>query len=377
MAVKDKVVSWFLQNIVMPQIEIIDKPGFVATKLDQNGSAVFYRDVFVPEQLLVDIENKISEKYGEKGKQALYSAGKKFGYSFASISKMTNVKSSTEKQLSDDIYFTVRFVESLYASKATYTTNLQLQKIEFEFENYIVCRKNGKGYLLTEGGIAGIWSYMMQNNDIEAVQLKCQGKKDTKCRVLSCPNKNLPENHFIETNLVTNICDEKYLQFNSITPTQFSSQSLKQFIDGNLLEYKSGNLIYKNDRFFYTESSFLPIIELEIGKLEHGQETLFDVCFDYGKNFSKNLTNENYSKFLTDFFPAFGYGDIQCSEKNGKMHLVSLFYPHTLFLEKAQFSIFRGWVSGILSGLLNKELKLEKYSLDYSQNFLILELDEK
>jgi len=51
-------------------------------------------------------------------------------------------------------------------------------------KDYIVCRKNGRGEIFSEGGIAGIWSYVCQDPTIEAVQIKCQGREDKWCEVI-------------------------------------------------------------------------------------------------------------------------------------------------------------------------------------------------
>jgi len=56
-------------------------------------------------------------------------------------------------------------------------------------KDYIVCRKNGRGEIFSEGGIAGIWSYVCQDPTIEAVQIKCQGRGDPECEVIAAPYK--------------------------------------------------------------------------------------------------------------------------------------------------------------------------------------------
>ena len=74
--VKDKVVEWFIRNILLPRNELIDNPGFIINKVTKEGGEVYLRDVFMPEQLFVKIEDRVTEQYGDEGAEALYSVGK-------------------------------------------------------------------------------------------------------------------------------------------------------------------------------------------------------------------------------------------------------------------------------------------------------------
>ena len=92
MPVKDKVVTWWIQNVIIPRQEIIDKPGFIVTTFTEKKFITYLRDFFLPEKLIEIIESKIVQTYGDLGRQVLYSIGKKFGYIYCSLSNFPNVK---------------------------------------------------------------------------------------------------------------------------------------------------------------------------------------------------------------------------------------------------------------------------------------------
>ena len=183
MPIKDAVFTWFIQNILSPNIENINNPGFVVTSFSEKGKETYLRDIFVEDKLFEAIENKVAEKYGEKGKQTLYSAGKKFGYIYSSLSNFAQLKGDNVKEVNDFIYFLVRYVTTIYAKEATYQVDLLKKSFTIYLDNYVVCHNNGKGYLMTSGGIAGIWAYVINDKKVEGIQIKCQGTGDQKCIV--------------------------------------------------------------------------------------------------------------------------------------------------------------------------------------------------
>ena len=118
MPVKDKIVSWWIQNVILPKREIIDKPGFVVTTFTEGTKIIYLRDFFLPEQLFELIENNIVRSYGNQGKQALYSAGKKFGHLFASLSDFPSIQNSDKKTLFNFVSYSLNAlpIASLAAS---------------------------------------------------------------------------------------------------------------------------------------------------------------------------------------------------------------------------------------------------------------------
>jgi hypothetical protein len=375
MPVKDRVVTWWIQNIVTPKREIIDKPGFVITTFTEKDQMTYLREIFFAEELFELIENKIVQKYGNQGKQTLYSAGKKNGYLYASISNFPDIKENSKKTVSDFAYLFVRYCEGVFAQKAKHEIDIDKKIFSMALDEYIVCRHNGHGYIMNDGGSAGIWAYLMQDKSIEGIQLECQGRGDEKCLVICAPKEELltqKDKIFYENNLTDQKFDEIYQIRNEIREDTYAQLSLKDMIDAGFFDYKKGILSYKNSRFFGSESHIFYILEQEISKLDDGEQTLFDICVEYGKSLRQLYGERDYQKFIMDFFSALGFGDITFLDSNT---LVASYYPWTIFSEKSKYIIFRGVLSGIVSDSLEKKVEFNEYKIDV-EDFLTLTIKQ-
>jgi predicted hydrocarbon binding protein len=377
MPVKDRVVNWFIKNIIIPKREIIDKPGFIINTFTQNNQTTYLRELFLSENLIELIENRIVEKYGSGGKKVLYSAGKKFGYLYSSMSNFPTINSYSREQLSDFAYFFIRFCESTYAKQADYEINFDDKSFSIFFKDYIICRHNGLGHIMSEGGSAGIWAYEMQDKTIEAIQIECQGRGDERCYIYCAPNEKITErieNSFTEQDLKEYKFDLSYKKINEIRPTNYSKNSLKNLIDAGFFKYKEGILSYKNIRFFSCESHLLYLLEREISTLPEGDDFLFDICFEYGKIVREIYGKNDFNKFISDYYPALGFGDIFISSKKNYEIIVN-YYPWSVFSEESKYIIFRGVMSGIISSSLGKTIKFKNFDITI-RDFLTLKISE-
>jgi hypothetical protein len=373
MPVKDRIATWFIQHVIIPRREIIDKPGFVVTTFTEKNQTTYLREFFLPEPLLEIIENKIVQNYGEQGKQALYSAGKKFGYLYASMSNFPTIIDYSKKELSDFAYFLVRYIEITFAQQAKHELDLEQLIFSISFEDYVICRHNGLGYIMTDGGIAGIWAYAMQDKSIEGSQLECQGRGDQRCFVMCAPEQKLQEktkNFFCEKNLPEHKFNDVYRTMNDIRTTTYSRNSMRDLIDTGFFEYTEGNFFYKKIRFFGCESHILYLLEQEIAKLENGEQILFDACFEYGKTLRETYGETDYQKFISDFFPALGFGDMAVLDAD-KLSIAAIYYPWTVFSETSKYVILRGMMSGFVSSSLGQEIEFKNFNIDIG-NYLTL-----
>lgn len=379
MTIKDILLSWYIQHILIPRIEIIDRPGFIVTQASGRGRQTYLRVLLLPEQLFVNLEMKTIEEKGEEGKQALYNTGKRFGWSWASLSGFPTIKTASQSELTQFADFLVTYVGVTYASKATHTINLKTQHFLFKAKNYIICRKNGQGYIMTAGGISGIWAYMMNNPMIEGIQQKCSGRGDEWCEVLCAPTEFLEANHF-NFNKMKELSDIKlsktYIDMNKIRETTYAKNSLKDLINAGLFRYEGGVMSYKDDRYFLCESHLIYILEEEMRKLNGGEKILFDVAFNYGKELAKG-NEKNYSAFITHYISALGWGDVVSLRKEGKCFVYASHYPWIWESKNPNFTLFRGMVSGILSGSLGREVILEKIKTDISRGSLSIGITER
>jgi hypothetical protein len=104
-------------------------------------------------------------------------------------------------------------------------------------------------------------------------------------------------------------------------------------------------------------------LEQEIANLKDGERVLFDICFEYGKLLRETYGGKDYEKFISDFFPALGFGDITVLDPN-RPSIAAIYYPWTVFSEKSKYIIFRGVMSGIVSSSLGKKIEFKEFDID-------------
>lgn len=366
MPVKDRIVTWFIKHVIIPRREILDKPGFVVTTFTEHKQTTYLRDLFLPEKLFESIESTIVRYFGLQGKQALYSAGKKFSYLYASLSNFPTINDCTEKELSDFIYSLVRYMEVTLARQATHKIDFGDKMFTISFRDYIICRHNGLGYVMTDGGSGGLWAYEMQDKSIEGTQVECQGRSDERCFVICAPEeriKKVTNKFFCEKNLPIQKFDDVYETMNEIRETTYSNNSMKDLLDVGFFKYNEGVFSYENIRFFGCESHILYLLEQEISKLKDGEQILFDICFEFGKFLQEIYGDTDYQKFIPDFFPALGFGDILVTDSNAPS-ISAFYYPWTVFSETSKFIIFRGIMSGFVSSSIGKKIEFKEFDVD-------------
>ncbi len=364
MPVRDRVVTWFFLHYVMPRAQVIDKPGFVVFKVSQKTD-IYSRQVVMPESLYVAIERHFSDKHGKKGRQALYSAGKRFGYRFASVSRAMSIRDAGRDRFARYVKLLARFVEGTYASNISYSLDLDSSAIRFNLENFVVCRESGLGYIISSGGIGGIWAYMMGDPSIEAVQPICQGRGDKECEVIAGPPgvlKKYGQESFQESGLKGLGVDTKYRKMNEISPVAHARNSLKKMIDTRFFEFHEGILTYSGHRYFIVEASLNYLLERELSGLGRGKQELFDLAFKYGKDLAAEQKGSDPCRFVTEFMSALGWGDVHAKQEGGKFLVRCMHFPWTKWSASSGFVLFRGMVSGMLSGLGRRKVVLRKFS---------------
>ncbi|MEM0492946.1 MAG: hypothetical protein QXS02_03190 [Candidatus Thermoplasmatota archaeon] len=366
MPVKDRIVTWFIKNILVPRREIIDQPGFIVNTFTDKHKTTYLRELFLPERLFELIENKVVDCYGDQGKQALYSAGKKFGYLYSSMSNFPTVLNTSKEDLLDFAYFFVRFVECTFARQADHEIDLENKSFHIFLNDFVICRHNGLGYFMADGGIAGIWAYVVQDVSVEGKQLECRGRGFQKCHIYCAPEENIKlitSEYFREKDMPVFKFDNLYRQMNEIRQTTYACNSLKQLLDGGFFSYVEGNLSYKTMRFFSCESHALYVLEEEITKLPNGNQFLFEASFEYGQLLQKLYGYADYQNFIADFFPAIGFGDIWVgTPSTGRVEILFDFYPWTIFSDRSRYVVIRGILSGFISECTNKKILMSYYS---------------
>lgn len=374
MAIKDRVVRWFIQNIIIPQQEIIDKPGFIVEAHNKADQDVFIREITLPEELIIELEKKIVLKFGMRGKKAIYSSGKMFGYTYATRSFFPKRKLVSKKEFESFIYLWMKYAEVLYG-EIEYSFNDSLSTMDMKLKNFIVCSKNGLGYFLPAGCFAGFWAYLMDDYSIEFVQKKCTGRGDDFCECISGPPKifEKTKSEIILSNtkpILWNIEMEKNI--NAMRPCRFNEMSFKDLLDSLFFDYSGGILTKDGVRYFIMDSSAMYFIESELLKIDSSNSVLFEVSFEFGKSLAKK-EEKNYEQFIATFLSALGYGDIRILKERGKFRVHADYFPWTPYSDKISFALFRGIVSGMLSGFIGKTILLKKIFHEKSQGFLTID----
>jgi|WetSurMetagenome_2_1015567.scaffolds.fasta_scaffold16753_5 hypothetical protein len=369
--VKDEIVSWFIRNLLLPKMEVIDKPGFIIT----SSGNIQLREILIPETLIIKLEQDIVKTFGEEGKQALYSAGKKFGYAYASIANFPTVQNTSAEKFKEFAYFLVRWVGTTYSRDIKQNIDIKSKIFELEMHDYIVCSKNGLGNIMSEGGVSGIWAYVICDRTVEGAQISCEGRGDECCRLISAPPEFLKAKgakHYTEQNLISTKCSYEYKERNQIRDTNYCKDSLRTLINVGMFKYEHAMVEFKGERHFLIEASLVYILENELKKLPNGEHILFQTAFDYGKSLGKRIKQEHSVRFMMDYLSVTGWGDILVI----KNKVLSIYHPWLELSRTSNYTFFRGLASGLLSGLQDRDIILNRAVADTSRGYLNIIAEE-
>ena len=266
--IKDLIIKSYVRHVLIPKVIVLDRAGFILEDFRKIGLNVWTREFFLPEELVIEIEREF-----ENDVEYLYSVGKRFGYYYASLSNLPQKSKYPEKKMENYIKFQVIYTAGTYANDAKYKVSLKERKIEFLFDKYIVCSRNGKGFIFSESGIAGIWSWMMEEEEIACIQPMCQGRGDKVCKCITAPSEELIES-FNEYSSKVKIqskvaltegrMTDKYRSVNRIK--NVGGTSLKDLISKGVVRFSHGMVLFHSSRHFLCESSFLYFLDLEAKK---------------------------------------------------------------------------------------------------------------
>ncbi len=379
MAIKDVIVDWYLRNIIVPKYVNYEIPGFVIKEQQSKYGHTFQRDVFLSENLIEDLENQFIKKYGENGKKFLYGVGKNFGWNYGKSFNAPNIQNNKNEEVIKTATFLSQFIGATWAEK-TNIVKLEVDSKFFQIESkdYVVCSNNGLGQLLNEGGITGLWAWLMADYSIEGIQINCQGRGDLKCSTVCAPisyfNKNNIKLNIFREKIETDFTSKLYLEFNRVRTLTYSSANLKNMISNNLVNYSEGKIEYKGERYFPLEINFLFLLEKQVIMLSGGNNLLFDIAFENGKRVALKEKNLNIS-FMCDFMAIMGWGDLLITPNLNKIGIN--YYPWSDLFDECGKEIFLGILSGFISVYKNKQIKLRIINSDNSNGYITLILGIK
>jgi hypothetical protein len=163
---------------------------------------------------------------------------------------------------------------------------------------------------------------------------------------------------FHEINLQDKKLTSEYFSLNKIVKTSHATKSLKEMVASGMFEYAHGIMKFKGDRYFLLESSCSYLIEEELTRLTSSEDLIFQSAFKFGNSLITRTHQD--TKFITDYMSALGWGDVYVTIKDSKYRVISSHYPWTEYSKNSKFIIFRGLLSGMLSAITGKDIKLNE-----------------
>ena len=375
-SIKDRAVRWFIKNIVMPRQEIMDTPGFIVSKFAEKGTTVYLRALWLPESLFVDIEKEMVEKFNDEGRQALYSAGKRFGWRYGVAANFANIKTVSKEQLLKNMYLFIEYVTCIWAKEYSYEPDIDNKTFEATSGDFIICEKNGIGHLMSEGCPGGYFAYLMDEPTLEGTHIECQGKGNPLCRLIFAPADVLKRRgikYISETKVDDLEIGESYAGINRIRKPESAKYSFNDLVNSGLFKQVGNYVMYLDERHFYCEESIIDLLEMEVKKIEGGEDVLYDACFGFGERLGKKMGGKTDS--ASKYMSASGFGDILIVKRGGNTRVYSKYFPWTTYSDKINFTVFSGVISGLISGIENKEIRLKKKSADIKSGYLALTLE--
>lgn len=380
MDIKDNLVGLYIKQFIIPRALIFDKPGFVSFRISGKTN-VYARQVLMPEDFFVKLEKRIVDVYGDEGKIGLYSAGKKFGYSFAQLGRFENINDHPGESIRDWIVIAGKFIEGTYASELRPDIDIAKKIVDSRLRNFVICRKLGYDFFFATGGAAGVIAWIFQDKDIEGYYYdsRLTGEEHT-CRVLCAPyeiiERRSGKNIFRENGLSDLNQDLAfYNKFNEVTEFE-NGKSFSEYIDAKIFSYERGiiKLRPNNERFFLMETSGMYILETELKKRGMSAE-IFDVAYTVGEELFGGFSYD--VKASSDLMMAFGWGEIiLLPNAKNTMRVIINHFPCTKWYKDIDFLIIRGLLSGIFSRIYNRVIKFDKPEIDMHNSYLSLVFNE-
>lgn len=377
MAIQDSLTDLYIKNVIIPKFVKYNSPGFVITEQNTKFGYTYQRDLFLSENLIADIETKFIQKFGAKGKSFLYGVGKNFGWNYGKSFNMPTIKTHEQKDVIEMAKFLSQFVGGTWAEKADIEKiDLNKKYFEIKFNDYVVCSKNGLGYLLNDGGISGLWGWLMADFNIEGVQTICQGRKSNECRTVCAPPEELKKAglDFISFNdkIESDSASPEYLEYNKIRSQRYSSTTLRNLIDNNIVTYKRGKMEYQNERYLPLGIDFLFLLESQVSKLPNGSKLLYEIAFTHGQLIAQKETDLS-PQFMSDFMSFQGWGDLLITSSLTEIGIT--FYPWHELYQQSKKEIFLGLLSGFVSTYKNKKIQLKITGESLSDGFVSMNLE--
>lgn len=367
--ISKKIFDWFMRNILLPNNEIIDVPGYIAIQQFSKETGKFYlREVFLPEGMMTDMESAFIRKYRGKGEDAIYRAGKEWGYWFCMGSGLPKKSSMPKQVFLVFMYAFIKLLEAEYTREAEAVVDYEADTLTVKADGLMMCSKNGHGQFLL-GTITGAWAYLTGRDDVDGAHPECQGRKDAKCVLVCGPAAKIRKfRHMMNVKIRGEMeVDSGYVQLNMVKKLPYAKNSLKSLLESGYICYHGGFFHINDRRLILNEASFVYFLEKSLGKLPGGAALLFDTSRKY---FAALGTDGGMTtQMISDVLPALGWGDLSFQDNGVFVHA----YPYSKHYGHTTFPIMRGMLSGLLSGK-GREVRFRKVRPLIAENELQLDI---
>ena len=363
----------FFFERVLTKTSQIATGGYIYSNFPKlDGSSAFERVIFLPETFFINLEMAVVNNLGERGKNKLYGIGKAFGYRFASLLSLPR------EDVRGSVSSIFRFLETLYAEKINVTLLDEKKKVLTLYtEDLAITSKDKMGYILTVGGCAGIWCYLIKDYAIEcSINIISESEIELVCAPISeLKSKKL---EILKSRSVAPIELDNILYKQQNMPDKSSQDrslfSMSKLIDAGLVNYHQGkmSLTFSDTRLLPVEISLLSEIESNIETelvLESAQKCFFDI----GCRLEKQPDPEEY---IAQLLTAFGFGIVEViNSSEGGIVFNFRGYP---FISQLKLRLYFAVVKGIILGFCSscgKEYKVNSSYTKELSNSLIVSLD--
>jgi hypothetical protein len=378
MPLKDNFVGLYVKRFVIPGALVFNKPGFLDFKI--SGKTMIYaRQIFYPEDFFIAFESRVVDAFGDKGRQKLYSIGKKFGYRFGQAGKFENIKDNPGDKIKDWVFITSKFVEGTYASSIEHVTDPKIPKTDYSLKKFAILEKLGYDYIFATGGTAGMMAWIFQDPTVEVVLHDLKKVNDSfEAIVTAAPISYLKNNNYDQTIFSETQLDglqedfQDYVRFNAQAQTS-CTKSFQTYLDFKFFSYEGGIVKFKDSRFFLFEVSGTYLLELELKKESNKKylEILFNSAYDTGKSIMSKFGKNQKEVF--DVLSALGWGEVlPFSTSSNEIKVLVNHFPWSKWYKEIDYVIMRGFLSGAVSDLLGKKIIFEKPVVDLTKGHLSL-----
>jgi len=231
--------------------------------------------------------------------------GKRFGYRHALISRLPVWKGQSafqKRKFLAAAHFMIKYIGSIYASGIREVIDLDAKKLTIRAHNFVVCRHNGLGLLLTCGGVAGVWAYAMNDPTVEGVQTACEGRGDAHCEAVCAPSAELRKGGhkaYCERRLTNLGIDARYQDFNEPRKLEYAETSVQDMINLGVFRYEGGVLSLGEERHFVCGASLVYMLEDDFGGDRQLGRLLRETAYEQGRRIGAAAGGRDCRKFVS------------------------------------------------------------------------------